>query len=73
MNDIIRSELAEARSVLDTFMADQANIQAIADAAQLMADALQNGRKMISCGNGGSHCDAMHFAEELSGRYRRYS
>ncbi|MBO0950353.1 D-sedoheptulose 7-phosphate isomerase [Fibrella forsythiae] len=70
MNDIIRSELAEARSVLDTFMADQANIQAIADAAQLMADALQNGRKMISCGNGGSHCDAMHFAEELSGRYR---
>ncbi len=70
MNDIIYSELTEARSVLDAFMADPANVQAIADAAHLMADALQNGQKIISCGNGGSHCDAMHFAEELSGRYR---
>ena len=70
MNDIIINELAEAQSVLDTFMADPANIQAIANAAQVMANALQNGRKIISCGNGGSHCDAMHFAEELSGRYR---
>ncbi|WP_375443458.1 D-sedoheptulose 7-phosphate isomerase [uncultured Fibrella sp.] len=70
MNDIIINELSEARLVLDTFMADPANIQAIANAAQVMANALQNGRKIISCGNGGSHCDAMHFAEELSGRYR---
>lgn len=70
MNDIIYSELTEARSVLDAFMADPANVQAIANAARLMADALQNGQKIISCGNGGSHCDAMHFAEELSGRYR---
>lgn len=70
MNDIILAELTEARSVLDTFMAEPANIQAIADAAQLMANALGAGRKIISCGNGGSHCDAMHFAEELSGRYR---
>jgi D-sedoheptulose 7-phosphate isomerase len=35
-----------------------------------MAECLLNGGKIISCGNGGSHCDAMHFAEELSGRYR---
>lgn len=70
MNDIILSELTESRSVLDAFMADTANVQAIADAAQLMATALSSGRKIISCGNGGSHCDAMHFAEELSGRYR---
>ena len=70
MNDIILAELAEARSVLDTFMADPASVQAIAEAARLMADALRSGHKIISCGNGGSHCDAMHFAEELSGRYR---
>jgi D-sedoheptulose 7-phosphate isomerase len=31
---------------------------------------LQSGGKILSCGNGGSHCDAMHFAEELTGRYR---
>ena len=70
MLDIIRQELTEAQSVLDTFLNDPAQLTAIEQAATLMADALRNGRKIISCGNGGSHCDAMHFAEELSGRYR---
>ncbi len=70
MLDIIRQELTEAQSVLDTFLNDPAHLAAIEQAATLMADALRNGRKIISCGNGGSHCDAMHFAEELSGRYR---
>jgi len=45
-------------------------MQLIEDASRLMAECLLNGGKIISCGNGGSHCDAMHFAEELSGRYR---
>ena len=35
-----------------------------------MADSIKNGGKIISAGNGGSMCDAQHFAEELSGRYR---
>lgn len=70
LDQIIRQELIEARSVLDAFLSDANQITAIGQAAQLMADALQNGHKIISCGNGGSHCDAMHFAEELSGRYR---
>lgn len=70
MLDIIRHELTEAQSVLDTFITNPDNLSAIEQAAILMADALKSGRKIISCGNGGSHCDAMHFAEELSGRYR---
>ncbi|MGM9509743.1 D-sedoheptulose 7-phosphate isomerase [Larkinella sp. GY13] len=70
IDHIIRQELTEARSVLDAFLSDANQITAIGQAAQLMADTLQNGHKIISCGNGGSHCDAMHFAEELSGRYR---
>lgn len=70
MLDLIRSELTEAQTVLDAFLANPAHLTAIDQAAQLMADAIANGRKIISCGNGGSHCDAMHFAEELSGRYR---
>ena len=70
LDQTIRQELTEARSVLDAFLSDANQITAIGQAAQLMADALQNGHKIISCGNGGSHCDAMHFAEELSGRYR---
>ena len=70
MLDIIRHELTEARSVLDTFISSSQHLESIEHAARLMADALISGRKIISCGNGGSHCDAMHFAEELSGRYR---
>ena len=68
-NDIL-TELQEAQKVLNDFMASSENINNIELAADLMADALKSGSKIISCGNGGSHCDAMHFAEELSGRYR---
>jgi D-sedoheptulose 7-phosphate isomerase len=70
MLDLIRQELTEAQSVLDTFLSSPDHLAAIEQAAILMADALKRGHKIISCGNGGSHCDAMHFAEELSGRYR---
>ena len=69
-DQLIRQELTEARSVLDTFLTDPNHIATIEQAAHLLADALKSGHKIISCGNGGSHCDAMHFAEELSGRYR---
>ncbi|AUG99703.1 D-sedoheptulose 7-phosphate isomerase [Pectobacteriaceae bacterium CE70] len=68
--DLIRNELKEAAETLDTFLNDDANIQAIQNAAILLADAFKAGGKVFSCGNGGSHCDAMHFAEELTGRYR---
>lgn len=70
MLDLIRQELTEARSVLDDYISKPEHLTAIEQAARLMAEALTNGNKIISCGNGGSHCDAMHFAEELSGRYR---
>ena len=45
-------------------------INNINQAASFMVEAIKNNGKIISCGNGGSHCDAMHFAEELTGRYR---
>jgi D-sedoheptulose 7-phosphate isomerase len=67
---IIQQELTEAQRVLDNFLSDPAHSQAIEQAATLMAGAILDNRKILSCGNGGSHCDAMHFAEELTGRYR---
>lgn len=67
---IVRAQLEEAKTILDTFLSLPANTEAIAVAIHLMADTLQKGGKIISCGNGGSMCDAMHFAEELSGRFR---
>lgn len=66
----IKAELQEAADVLDKFMSDEKNIKLIQNAAMLIANSFKQGGKVISCGNGGSHCDAMHFAEELTGRYR---
>ena len=68
--DMIRAELSEAAEVLNRFLNDDKNIADIEAAAKLLADSFKQGGKVLSCGNGGSHCDAMHFAEELTGRYR---
>ena len=66
----IRRELESSRDVLDRFLSDETNISAIANATRLCSQAILDGYKIISCGNGGSMSDAMHFAEELSGRFR---
>ncbi|MFC3022382.1 D-sedoheptulose 7-phosphate isomerase [Vibrio zhugei] len=68
--DLIKQELSEAAEVLNAFLSDDTNIAQIQAAATLIADSFKQGGKVLSCGNGGSHCDAMHFAEELTGRYR---
>ena len=66
----IQSDLVEAKTVLEAFLSNEDNLEAIASASQIMVDSLKHDGKIISAGNGGSHCDAMHFAEELTGRYR---
>ncbi|MCD9550408.1 D-sedoheptulose 7-phosphate isomerase [Photobacterium carnosum] len=68
--DLIHSELTDAADVLNCFLNDDKNLADIEAAAKLLADSFKQGGKVLSCGNGGSHCDAMHFAEELTGRYR---
>jgi D-sedoheptulose 7-phosphate isomerase len=70
LEGIIQQNLVEAQKVLSDFLANPIQIQRIESAANCMVEALKSGNKILSCGNGGSHCDAMHFAEELSGRYR---
>jgi len=70
LKDIIQQSLRESQDVLAQFLSDPSKLDAIERAADCLVDALQQGKKILSCGNGGSHCDAMHFAEELSGRYR---
>ncbi len=71
MKALILENLNEAREVLEEFISQPENIEAIEKAAALMVEAIQNGGKIISCGNGGSMTDAMHFAEELSGVFRK--
>lgn len=71
LTTLIRAELTDAQAVLDRFVQEPANLEAIEQAARLMAAALTAGGKILTCGNGGSLCDAQHFAEELTGRYRQ--
>ena len=70
MTELISKNFTEAHKTLELFIADKTNFEKIDQAAKAMAHAIQAGAKIISCGNGGSMCDAMHFAEELSGRFR---
>ena len=70
MENLIREDFSEARTVLDAFISDASNFTRIADAGKLVVAAFKGNRKVMSCGNGGSMCDAIHFAEELSGRFR---
>ena len=66
----VLAALNDARDVLDALISNEKTIEAVVAAAGLMADAVEGDGKVMSCGNGGSLCDAMHFAEEMTGRYR---
>ena len=66
----VLAALNDARNALDALIANDKTINAVVAAANLMADAVEGDGKVMSCGNGGSLCDAMHFAEEMTGRYR---
>lgn len=67
---LIYDQLTEAKNTLENFLKKEGNIEAVETGADLMAKALKSGGKIISCGNGGSMSDAMHFAEELTGKFR---
>ncbi len=69
LRNLIQQQFEEAQQTLVNFQTE-ANFLLILQAVEAMSQAIQNGGKIISCGNGGSMCDAMHFAEELSGRFR---
>lgn len=70
MKELILRNLQEAGSTLENFMDNEENIEHIEAVAKLLAGAINEGGKIISCGNGGSMCDAMHFAEELTGKFK---
>ena len=69
-SELIKSNFLEAKQLLDQFIGDESNIEKIALAGELLVNSIKSGGKAISCGNGGSMCDAMHFAEEMTGRFR---
>ena len=70
MRELIQYDLQEAKDELERFLSEPSTTDSIEAAARICTEALAAGCKIISCGNGGSLCDATHFAEELTGRYR---
>jgi D-sedoheptulose 7-phosphate isomerase len=70
LKELLKTHLQEASSILNEFISNEEYISSVTEAAKTIITSLNNGNKIISAGNGGSMCDAMHFAEELSGRYR---
>ena len=69
LRNLIQQQFEEAQQTLVNFQTE-ANFSLILQAVEAMSQAIKKGGKIISCGNGGSMCDSMHFAEELSGRFR---
>lgn len=66
----VKAALVEARQALDALIAADQTQEVIVQASELMAETIRRGGKILSCGNGGSLCDSMHFAEEMTGRFR---
>ena len=67
---VIETSLNQARMVMERYLSAPSTVKNLAAASELMAESIRRGGKIITCGNGGSCCDAAHFAEELTGRYR---
>ena len=65
------SSLQDAQKALNAFVENKDNVEKINSAISVMVESFKNNGRMFSCGNGGSMCDAMHFAEELTGRFRK--
>lgn len=70
VNSLIKANLVEAQQALDALLGNQSALESIEAAGEALVRTFSNKGRVFSCGNGGSMCDAMHFAEELSGRFR---
>ncbi len=66
-----RANLSEARATLERFLEDPMQMQNCTRFSQRLIETFNAGGNVFICGNGGSHCDAMHFAEEFTGKYRK--
>ena len=69
--EFIRHSFQDAHTVLTKFISDEQNFLKVNQAIEMMVQTYKKNGRVFSCGNGGSMCDAMHFAEELTGRFRK--
>jgi D-sedoheptulose 7-phosphate isomerase len=71
MEDFIKSGLTEAKNTIDSVLTDEALLKSLKESIECLSNCYKNNGRVFSCGNGGSMCDSMHFAEELTGRFRK--
>lgn len=71
IQDTWMNALTEAQSTINAFVADPNQLEKCHKFSQMLIEMYKSGGNLFTCGNGGSHCDAMHFAEEFTGRYRK--
>lgn len=71
INDVWNTCFTDAQDTLQKFAKDPKQLEKCAQFSKMLIDTYKNGGTLFTCGNGGSHCDAMHFAEEMTGRYRK--
>ena len=67
----IQAALANNIQLVQELLQDEVGLQRIHTFAVVISDCFRAGGKVLICGNGGSACDAMHFAEELTGKFRK--
>ena len=71
LKEDIRNSYLTAFETVKAFVENEENIEKTEKISQELALAYKNGKKSLIAGNGGSTCDAMHFAEEFTGRFRK--
>jgi D-sedoheptulose 7-phosphate isomerase len=71
LQDVWQTSFREAQATLALFLEDSKQLEKCARFSEMLIQTYEYGGNVFSCGNGGSHCDAMHFAEEFTGRYRK--
>ena len=71
LKENIRNSYLTSYETVKAFVENDENIEKTVKIAEGLAKAYKNGKKSLIAGNGGSNCDAMHFAEEFTGRFRK--
>lgn len=68
---LIVDSLTAAQTTLEKVLKNEQLLENLSQAIKQFVSTINSGGRILSCGNGGSMCDSMHFAEELTGRYRK--
>ena len=71
LREALRQSYQDAATLFSSFASDKTQIDKTLVVSSVIAKAFQEGNKVLICGNGGSCCDAIHFAEEFTGRFRK--